>query len=140
MTYVAYPAAKVGDARRLLAAEPGLSWRQMGHRLGVGGETVKRWVDPDYTAHVNARVKRNWQGRKRVGRLPVAALDRMVELRQANLSHATIAAVVNLDHGTRLKADGVRRYLRLYSDVDTTSPASCRTANDMSANFERRAA
>lgn len=78
--------------------------------------TVRRWVFPGWAAQQREQNRQTQQRRRARERgeapPPATLLDRMSQLKDAGVTLASIAAVIELDEGVSMTAGQVRYYLR----------------------------
>jgi hypothetical protein len=91
------------------------------HGVDVSWWTVKKWADQDYAARERQRQRLRQRQIQRVNRrTPLhrllvvdepALMERMNQLRDAGLSVASVAKVLNLDHGLGVTEHEIRNAL-----------------------------
>lgn len=86
-----------------------------GQGIAVSRSTVRRWVRPEYREQELRRrseLNRATKGEPAPKAKPRTIIARMRQLRAAGVTHRSIAAVLEVDHGLHLNASQVRYYLK----------------------------
>lgn len=108
------------DARHMqlarnLREKHGWSYREIGRRLGVRGQTVKRWCDEEYAETVRARVRRDHAERSRRRHVPsgefLLARARVLN-EEAGMSFAAISKLYAFDYGETAQGQQISQWVK----------------------------